>query len=367
MILEVIGGIIIFLEILIIIGEWLPDDYNCCAIPMLIFLMFGYMIFNNTVRLALLLILTLITYYLMKDSEDNQDDDNNNNINQHTNDENSQNRTYRFNNNTNNYNNTNNNYNNTNNYNNNYYDHIVDEYSPKEKVKLPNKPEPTHTNPYYDKIKLRKKRPYSGKKTNINTADYDQLRKLPHIGDNRANKIIEYRSSKKIESLNELTFVASLAKSEANDLREMLIYTTETVNNNADDSLNQILNEIRNERAELKKERDELDRKIEEKLNVPSDIDNSEKNTIPDNGDVPTQINIIDINTATEEQLKELPSINIIKAKKIIQLRENGVYIKSLDDLQEKLNLKDYEIEQIRCLIKINVDDSSNNARRLDL
>lgn len=352
MILEAIGAIIIFLEILIIIGEKLPDDYNCCAVPIVIFIMFAYLIFNNGGRLAILLVLTLITMYILKTGEDYQEEDAGSN---------NQNNNYNY------QNNNTNNYNNSNNYNNNYYDHIVDEYSPKEKVKLPNKPVPTHNNPFKDNDKLQTKRPYNGKKTNINTADYNSLRRLPHIGDNRANRIIEYRNYRKIESIDELADVASLAKSEVNDIREMVIFNTESIKND-DDSLNQILDEIRNERAELKKERDELDRKIEEKLNIPSpDSSSHQKNSKDKKEDIPTQTGIIDINTATDEQLRALPSINIIRAKKIIQLRESGVYIKSFDDLREKLNLKDYELEQLRPLVKINVENTPNNARRLDL
>lgn len=360
MILEAIGAIIIFLETLMIIGSRLPDKYDICAIPILIFTMLFYLIFNNGVRLLLLLIFTLISAYLAKNYDENQDDNNNNsNYNQNTSYNNNTNRTYRFNN--------NNNYNN-NRYNNNYYDHIMDEYSPKEKIKLPSNPKPTHTNPFKDNVNLHKKFPYKGKKTNINTADYNQLCTLPHIGDNRAKRIIEYRSNKKIESINELAFVASLAKTEANDLTERVIYNTETVNNsdNSDETLNRILDEIRNERAELKKERDELDKRIEEKLNVPYEDTNPQQDN-DNNQDIPREFTVIDINTATEEQLKELPSINIIKAKKIIQLRDAGVYIKSFDDLQEKLNLKDYELEQIRPLVKINIIDTSNSGRRLDL
>ena len=104
--------------------------------------------------------------------------------------------------------------------------------------------------------------------------------------------------------------------------------------------------------------------KEQRKLNVPYDDTNPQQDN---NNDIPREFTVIDINTATEQQLKELPSINIIKAKKIIQLRKAGVYIKPFDDLQEKLNLKDYELEQIRPLVKINIIDTSNSRRRLDL
>ncbi|MDO5826069.1 MAG: ParM/StbA family protein, partial [Methanosphaera sp.] len=75
MILEVIGAIVIFVEILMLIGDYLPDDYNCCMVPIIIFAMFGYLIFNNGVRLAMVIVLTLITFYALSKSEDNNPTD----------------------------------------------------------------------------------------------------------------------------------------------------------------------------------------------------------------------------------------------------------------------------------------------------
>lgn len=56
----------------------------------------------------------------------------------------------------------------------------------------------------------------------------------------------------------------------------------------------------------------------------------------------------IDINIATQEELSSLNSLNIIQSKKIIQFRNNGKYIKSYDDLRDMLNLKDYQIKQVK-------------------
>ncbi|MDO5826241.1 MAG: helix-hairpin-helix domain-containing protein, partial [Methanosphaera sp.] len=260
-------------------------------------------------------------------------------------------------------------YNNTDNYNNNYYDQIVNEYSPKEKIKLPNKPVPTPKNPYQEKPKPTKKYPYRGKKINVNTADITQLKKIPHVGENRAKIIISYRSNNKIESLSELTQLISLARSESRDIEDCVIFD-EPINNQPSDteeSLNQILNEIRNERNQLKKERDEFNKRIDEKLNVEKDDANKKTDEINNKKENDTNLSVIDINTATEDELKNLPGINVIKAKKIIQLRESGIYIKSWDDLQDKLNLKDYELEQIKAYAKINIQYSGNHIRRLDL
>ena len=56
----------------------------------------------------------------------------------------------------------------------------------------------------------------------------------------------------------------------------------------------------------------------------------------------------IDINIATQEELSNLNALNLIQSKKIIQFRNNGRYIKSYDDLRDMLNLKDYQIKQIK-------------------
>ena len=59
-------------------------------------------------------------------------------------------------------------------------------------------------------------------------------------------------------------------------------------------------------------------------------------------------LNKIDINNAQLEELTNIHSINLIKAKKIIELRNEGNMIKSYDDLKEKLNLSSNQIQQIK-------------------
>ena len=77
----------------------------------------------------------------------------------------------------------------------------------------------------------------------------------------------------------------------------------------------------------------------------------------------------IDINKATKEELTKLPGINIILANKIIQMRQSGNYITSSDDLKEKLNLKDYQVNQLMNYIIITkIQTNSNvNGRKIDL
>ena len=78
----------------------------------------------------------------------------------------------------------------------------------------------------------------------------------------------------------------------------------------------------------------------------------------------------IDINTAGIDDIKKLPGITIISAKKLIQYRENGNYVKSMYDLGEKLNLKDYQLEQLRPYVLISKNKeytTTNYTRRVDL
>ena len=56
----------------------------------------------------------------------------------------------------------------------------------------------------------------------------------------------------------------------------------------------------------------------------------------------------IEINTADLEELTSTTTLSIIQAKKILQLRDNGHYVDSYDDLREMLNLKEYQVMEIK-------------------
>ena len=77
----------------------------------------------------------------------------------------------------------------------------------------------------------------------------------------------------------------------------------------------------------------------------------------------------IDINKASKDELTKLPGINIVLANKIIQMRQSGNYIQSSDDLKEKLNLKDYQINQLKDYIIIEAVKSKQMlyGRQLDI
>lgn len=56
----------------------------------------------------------------------------------------------------------------------------------------------------------------------------------------------------------------------------------------------------------------------------------------------------LEINMATAEEISQLPGFNMELANKIISLRKSGIYIHSLDDLYEKLDLNSEDIEIIK-------------------
>ena len=55
--------------------------------------------------------------------------------------------------------------------------------------------------------------------------------------------------------------------------------------------------------------------------------------------------------------------MDIQKAEKIVELRNNGEMINSLDDLKRKLDLDDYQVNQMKDYILI----TSMTQRRIDL
>ena len=77
----------------------------------------------------------------------------------------------------------------------------------------------------------------------------------------------------------------------------------------------------------------------------------------------------IDINTAGIDEIKKLPGIGLISAKKLIQMRENGNYVESLNDLENKLNLKPYQVEQLKPYLTISKikTKKTSYSRKVDL
>lgn len=79
---------------------------------------------------------------------------------------------------------------------------------------------------------------------------------------------------------------------------------------------------------------------------------------------------LVPINTATMEELKQIKGLYLLHAKKIIQMREYHNYIESVDDLINKVGIKENEANLIKTQIKfdkIKKQKSPNRGRILDL
>lgn len=61
----------------------------------------------------------------------------------------------------------------------------------------------------------------------------------------------------------------------------------------------------------------------------------------------------IDVNIANTEQLAELPGINIVKAKKIVEYRDKNGFFKTKDDFCQIAGIKEHFKEQIKELITV--------------
>jgi competence ComEA-like helix-hairpin-helix protein len=63
--------------------------------------------------------------------------------------------------------------------------------------------------------------------------------------------------------------------------------------------------------------------------------------------------NVVDINTASEEELAKLPGITSILAKKAISIRESNGGFNSVEEFAEAMGLSELKFERLKPLIKV--------------
>ncbi|MBQ6220335.1 MAG: helix-hairpin-helix domain-containing protein [Methanosphaera sp.] len=161
---------------------------------------------------------------------------------------------------------------------------------------------------------------YVGKRLDINKATLNELKSVPNLTVVEANKIIQLRKKgENIKSYDDLKQKLYITTNNLNKLREY-IYIKEEKSVQKPKPYN-----IKYKQPPKK---EEVKPKIEKKQEIKKVK--------------------IDINTASQDELAKLSAINLIKAKKIIQLRESNRYIKSFDDLKRSIDLKDYQVEQLK-------------------
>ena len=175
---------------------------------------------------------------------------------------------------------------------------------------------------------------YNFIKIDINNASVNDLLKIQKLNDNQIMQLIRLKESDIIiESYSELQNILDLSDDEIEYAKnELIINMPEEEPTDNYDTYNQNISEGNEEQTD------------EDETNIYK----------------------IDLNTATVDELTDLPSINLIKAKKIINLRNENNYIKSYDDLKEKLNLKPEQITQIRKRTIISEVNNDISGRIID-
>ncbi|WP_323735851.1 helix-hairpin-helix domain-containing protein [Methanosphaera sp. ISO3-F5] len=247
-------------------------------------------------------------------------------------------------------------------------------------------------------------------KININTANEEILNQISYMNPYKVNTILELRESNIfIESFEDLQIKLNLKESEINNLKNKIIIQipepkkAEKIDINKADMINlakiglsedviakivlnrskgnyissyeelktkynlsdvnilkikevsfisQIQNQTIKENTEkIYKKSMDLNESFQQTIHKDTETNDSFEKSIQqkeDKQDSMESIEKIDINKASIEELNKLPTINLIQAKKIIELRNEGKYIKSFEDLSKKINLSTNQINQIQ-------------------
>lgn len=200
------------------------------------------------------------------------------------------------------------------------------------------KPVNNHMN---NKQRNQPKNEHKFEKIDINKASYSDINGIPGITSMMASKIIKLRTEGRyIESYEDLKNVLNLSQFQLEQVKDNILITNEFKNINSNNTPDN--SEIR------------YPNKNENK----NDKNNSLK---------PKNQNKIDINQASEEELSQLRGLTVVQAKVIIQLRQSGFPIKSFDDLAQKLNLNNSQIEVIKKEAMIKESERKTGGRIIDL
>lgn len=124
--------------------------------------------------------------------------------------------------------------------------------------------------------------------------------------------------------------------------------------------------------SEIKSKNEELELKKKQMKSFADSMENMKENSNnsrqhPNNKVNKNEIIKININKAGVDEIKTLPNISQLQAEKIVQMRENGSYIKSFDDLADKLNLSSYQITVLEDYIIIDNPVPKVNGRFIDI
>lgn len=152
------------------------------------------------------------------------------------------------------------------------------------------------------KIVRSKEKDVSSGKINLNTAEFSDFLRLPGIGKVKARAILDYREKNGgFKSVEEIMKVPGIGKKTFERIRDMIFV------------------EGSNE-GKGKKDEDEM---------------------------------LIDVNTATLEELMRLPGIGEVKAREIIEYRRTHGFFRTVDELLNVRGIGKKTLERLRRYIKV--------------
>jgi competence ComEA-like helix-hairpin-helix protein len=161
-------------------------------------------------------------------------------------------------------------------------------------------------------------------RVDLNRANHDELLQLPGVGDHMAARIEDFRKEHgKIRRIDDLTEVHGVGPATMNRLRDWVRVHEEDLEDEATEE-------------------------------APPQIHKSKSSSTAKakTGKKTNPVGVLDVNSATAEQLMQLDGIGPITAQRIVEERQKKPFV-SIDDLQRVPRLKGKILERIRPFVTV--------------